>query len=68
MGNDIVESPRKRIKTEGTGPSAENTVVAPETAKLTATDDAQRLKEVEVGITEYVSRDNEGFAGILKKR
>lgn len=68
MDNEIVESPRKRIKTEGTEPSAENTAIAPETTQLATTDDAQRFKEVEVGISEYVSRDNEGFAGILKKR
>lgn len=60
MENDIVESPRKRLKTdaEPTG----DVVVVGETVKS----DAQ--KELEVGITEYVSRDNEGFAGILKKR
>jgi tRNA pseudouridine13 synthase len=66
---DIVESPRKRQKTEDTG-SAEVAVVvndAIETAS-TAVSDAQALKEVEVGITEFVSNDTEGFSGILKKR
>jgi tRNA pseudouridine13 synthase len=30
--------------------------------------DAQALKEAEVGITEFVSADNVGFSGVLKKR
>ena len=60
MENDIGESPRKRLKTD-TEPTGD-VVVGSETTKS----DAQ--KELEVGITEYVSRDNEGFAGILKKR
>jgi tRNA pseudouridine13 synthase len=33
-----------------------------------AVPDAQAVKEIEVGITEFVSSDNEGFSGILKKR
>jgi hypothetical protein len=31
-------------------------------------EDVQALKEIEVGITEYVNMDSEGFSGILKKR
>lgn len=60
MENDIVESPRKRLKTDAE--PAGDAVVVSELPKS----DAQ--KELDVGITEYVSRDNEGFAGILKKR
>jgi len=66
---DIVESPRKRQKTEDAGPAEVAVIVndAIETAS-TAVSDAQALKEVEVGITEFVSNDTEGFSGILKKR
>ncbi|KAJ5188060.1 Pseudouridine synthase TruD [Penicillium cf. griseofulvum] len=66
---DIVESPRKRQKTEDAGSTEVAVVVndAIETAS-TAVSDAQALKEVEVGITEFVSNDTEGFTGILKKR
>ncbi|CAG8889683.1 unnamed protein product [Penicillium nalgiovense] len=66
---DIVESPRKRQKTEDTGSTEVAVAVnrATETPS-TAIADAQALKEVEVGITEFVSNDTEGFSGILKKR
>ncbi|KAF9887395.1 hypothetical protein FE257_010250 [Aspergillus nanangensis] len=71
---DMAESPRKRIKTDN-APTTDAEVAPPseipaqgtEQAKLSETD-AQALKEVEVGITEFVSADNEGFTGILKKR
>ncbi|PYI23733.1 tRNA pseudouridine synthase D [Aspergillus japonicus CBS 114.51] len=74
-GTDVIESPRKRIKTDNTsitddavlpqagGPVAEEPAAAPVSA-----DDAQARREIEVGITGYVSADNEGFSGILKKR
>ncbi|KAJ5158082.1 uncharacterized protein N7500_007733 [Penicillium coprophilum] len=66
---DIVESPRKRQKTEDVGSIEVALAVdsANETPS-TAVSDAQALKEVEVGITEFVSNDTEGFSGILKKR
>jgi tRNA pseudouridine13 synthase len=66
---DIVESPRKRQKTEDAGSTEVAVAVngATETPS-TAVADAQALKEVEVGITEFVSNDTEGFSGILKKR
>ncbi|KAJ5780014.1 Pseudouridine synthase TruD [Penicillium paradoxum] len=67
---EIMESPRKRQKTEDAG-SAEVAIVgdgAIETPSTAAVSDAQALKEVEVGITEFVSNDTEGFSGILKKR
>ncbi|PYI32585.1 pseudouridine synthase TruD/Pus7 [Aspergillus indologenus CBS 114.80] len=74
-GADVIESPRKRIKTDNTsttddaalpqagGPVAEEPAAAPVSA-----DDAQARREIEVGITGYVSADNGGFSGILKKR
>ncbi|KAJ5997984.1 hypothetical protein N7499_005621 [Penicillium canescens] len=69
--HDLVESPRKRQKTGDAGP--EEVVVAGDGAADVPTTpgaapDAQAVKEVEVGITEFVSSDNEGFSGILKKR
>ncbi|CAI7649848.1 unnamed protein product [Penicillium viridicatum] len=66
---DIVESPRKRQKTEDVGSTEVAVAVngATETPS-TAVSDAQALKEGEVGITEFVSNDTEGFSGILKKR
>ncbi|CAI7599787.1 unnamed protein product [Penicillium glandicola] len=66
---DIVESPRKRQKTEDVG--SEEVVISVNGATETPStpvSDAQTLKEVEVGITEFVSNDTEGFSGILKKR
>lgn len=73
-GADIVESPRKRLKTEDTAVSDDvvlppSTVPALEAESVKISDgDAQALKEVEVGITEFVSADNVGFSGVLKKR
>ncbi|OQD82331.1 hypothetical protein PENANT_c022G09306 [Penicillium antarcticum] len=69
--HDLVESPRKRQKTSDASP--EKMVVAGDGAADVPTttavvSDAQGVKEVEVGITEFVSSDNEGFSGILKKR
>ncbi|GAQ10304.1 multisubstrate pseudouridine synthase 7 [Aspergillus lentulus] len=68
-GTDIVESPRKRLKTEDT-PVSDDVVLPPSTVPaLEISDgDAQALKEAEVGITEFVSSDNVGFSGVLKKR
>lgn len=66
-GVDIVESPRKRIKTDS-APSGDDVVPTADTMTKANGEDAQTLKEAEVGITEYVSRENEGFSGILKKR
>jgi tRNA pseudouridine13 synthase len=66
---DIVESPRKRQKTDDAG--SIGIAVGGDGAADTPTgaiSDAQALKEVEVGITEFVSNDAEGFFGILKKR
>ncbi|KGO78074.1 Pseudouridine synthase, TruD [Penicillium italicum] len=66
---DIVESPRKRQKTEDAGSTEVAVAIsgASETPNTTVSE-AQALKEGEVGITEFVSNDTEGFSGILKKR
>ncbi|KAL4934566.1 pseudouridine synthase PUS7 [Aspergillus undulatus] len=71
--SDLIEPPQKRVKTEN-APSTDEVVVSaggpppqPQTVTETETED-QSARELEVGITEFVSADNEGFAGILKKR
>ncbi|PYH49485.1 pseudouridine synthase PUS7 [Aspergillus saccharolyticus JOP 1030-1] len=76
-GVDVTESPRKRIKTDNAATTDEDAVLShaggpvaeeiPVVAPVSA-DDAQARREVEVGITGYVSAENEGFSGILKKR
>ncbi|GKZ94318.1 hypothetical protein AnigIFM59636_007689 [Aspergillus niger] len=70
-GADIVESPRKRLKTDNNSvtddaalPSSNEAIAQSDAAKLSA----EEARELEVGITEFVSGDNEGFYGILKKR
>ncbi|KAL4752438.1 hypothetical protein BDW72DRAFT_171272 [Aspergillus terricola var. indicus] len=67
--SDLIEPPQKRLKTENIASAGE--VVLPAGGVPPQTDneiDEQLSKEIEVGITEFVSADNEGFAGILKKR
>lgn len=64
-GGEILEPPQKRIKTDGDNAASDEAVLP---AKSTGADNAQTLKEIEVGITEFVSPENEGFLGILKKR
>jgi tRNA pseudouridine13 synthase len=67
--SDLIEPPQKRLKTEVT--SSADEVVLPAggvTPQIDNEIDEQLSKEIEVGITEFVSADNEGFAGILKKR
>ncbi|KAE8147464.1 pseudouridine synthase [Aspergillus avenaceus] len=63
---EIVESPRKRIKVDN-DTSTEEAALPPAAAAISESD-AQALREAEVGITEFVSAENEGFAGLLKKR
>lgn len=67
--SELVESPRKRQKTED-APATDVTVdVLPENISAAApAPDAQTTKEYDVGITELVTADSEGFSGILKKR
>ncbi|KAL4766468.1 pseudouridine synthase PUS7 [Aspergillus foveolatus] len=67
--SDLIEPPQKRLKTGDI--SSADEVVIPAGGVTPQTDneiDEQLSKEIEVGITEFVSADNEGFAGILKKR
>ena len=68
---DIIESPRKRLKTDNapvtddaTLPSPDQVIAESDAAKLSA----EEARELEVGITGFVSADNVGFSGILKKR
>lgn len=61
-----MESPRKRQKTEN-APATGDAVDALPSSDI-STQDAQAMKEMDVGITELVTADNEGFSGILKKR
>lgn len=68
------ESPRKRQKTDNVD-LQENALLAMTDGAADAPvprravpEDEQKLKELAVGITEFVSADNQGFAGILKKR
>ncbi|KAJ5625236.1 hypothetical protein N7510_001545 [Penicillium lagena] len=68
---ELLESPRKRQKTDDVPVDAALSIDGtadklPES--VGPSEDVQALKEIEVGITEYVSVDNEGFSGILKKR
>ena len=68
-GADIVESPRKRQKVDNTSTADEATLPPSAAAPAEISEsDAQALKEAEVGITEFVSAENAGFSGILKKR
>ena len=65
MEDDPVESPRKRLKTENApGP----TLGPSEPTPTREPTDAQSARELEVGITQFVSPENKGFSGILKKR
>ncbi|KAF7589308.1 hypothetical protein BBP40_004495 [Aspergillus hancockii] len=68
-GADIVESPRKRLKVDNAPTTEDASLPQPDAAIAGISEsDAQALKEAEVGITEFVSAENAGFAGILKKR
>lgn len=63
---ELAESPRKRQKTEDAPATADAADTLPQSN--VAVQDAQAMKEMDVGITELVTADNEGFSGILKKR
>ncbi|KAL2796801.1 pseudouridine synthase [Aspergillus keveii] len=65
--SDLIEPPQKRLKTENVADSADVALPATVAAAAPQSDD-QLSREIEVGITEFVSADNEGFVGILKKR
>ncbi|KAJ6104754.1 hypothetical protein N7523_011074 [Penicillium sp. IBT 18751x] len=62
---EVVESPRKRQKIDTVGAADEAEVSPPSNA---AGQDAQAMKELDVGILELVTADSEGFYGTLKKR
>ncbi|OAX85538.1 hypothetical protein ACJ72_00076 [Emergomyces africanus] len=75
MGREIPdeeEFPRKRVKISNEADS--NSPIGPVSAMATPAaldldnQDAQALKEAEVGITHFVSPHLPGFSGILKKR
>jgi tRNA pseudouridine13 synthase len=71
---DIVESPRKRLKTGDAATSQGDELVS--VPALTSNSNngsggyatAKNTKEADVGITEFVSAETPGFEGILKKR
>ncbi|KAL2871794.1 pseudouridine synthase PUS7 [Aspergillus lucknowensis] len=67
--SDLIEPPQKRLKTENVSNAADvvrrATVAAPP-PQVDADDYLSR--ELEVGISEFVSTDNEGFTGVLKRR
>lgn len=63
---EIAESPRKRQKTSTVDATDGAADVPPQSNA--ASQDAQSMKELDVGITELVTADNEGFSGTLKKR
>ncbi|EAS31995.3 TruD family tRNA pseudouridine synthase [Coccidioides immitis RS] len=68
------ESRRKRVKLSEADAAATASSAAQRATggvgrlRAATSDDAQALKEAEVGITEFVSPDLPGFSGILKKR
>ncbi|RMJ28953.1 pseudouridine synthase [Aspergillus sp. HF37] len=64
MEGELVESPRKRLKTD----NAASPAGAAESTPTKEPADAQAVREAEVGITQFVSPENAGFSGIFKKR
>lgn len=64
MEGELVESPRKRLKTD----NAASPAGAAESSPAKEPADIQAVREAEVGITQFVSPENAGFSGILKKR
>ncbi|PGH21465.1 hypothetical protein AJ80_03256 [Polytolypa hystricis UAMH7299] len=81
--NNAPESPRKRVKVSDDAAadvsippvSSIETPHAPAPEPVpaaggvqSALEDAQAMKEAEVGITEFVSVDSSGFTGVLKQR
>lgn len=73
---DPEETSRKRLKVSQE-PDTSSTVQPLNDIPLTeslptrssgSTEDIQKMKEIEVGITHFVSPDIPGFSGILKKR
>ncbi|PCG96781.1 Pseudouridine synthase, TruD [Penicillium occitanis (nom. inval.)] len=66
---EIVESPRKRLKVDNAQTEDNGTIVAEVPAvESSSSPVTQATREVDVGITELVSADIPGFEGVLKKR
>lgn len=71
---EVTESPRKRLKTDNASSTDEVAVSLADNGSTTTpavqapSSNIQSLKEIEVGITEFVSVENQGFSGVLKKR
>ncbi|RAO67768.1 uncharacterized protein BHQ10_003780 [Talaromyces amestolkiae] len=66
---EIAESPRKRQKVDNVQTEDNDTIVTEEPAvESSSSSTAQVTREVDVGITEFVSADIPGFEGVLKKR
>lgn len=69
MDEEVVESPRKRLKTDVSATIDDVVSITPDTLVANEADGQfQRLREAQVGITEFVSTDVPGFEGVLKKR
>ncbi|OKL56124.1 hypothetical protein UA08_08727 [Talaromyces atroroseus] len=69
-GDEIVESPRKRLKTDNVHTTDNDIAAAIANADSSANSSTPSgaAREVDVGITEFVSAEIPGFEGILKKR
>lgn len=69
---EVVESPRKRLKVDNVQNEQDVAVIAipdpDSSSNLPTAAQAKGPKEVDVGITEFVTTDIPGFEGILKKR
>ena len=74
MSEDGLESPRKRLKHVANDQEkdtlyTQNEVLAFENSTMNpASQPAQATQESDIGITDYVSVNNRGFWGVLKKR
>lgn len=66
--SDHAEPPQKRIKTEDAAGTQEGALPAGAPPTEQTELEEQLSRELEVGITEFVNPDNQGFSGILKKR
>ena len=64
---ELAESPRKRQKVDSI-PETDGAADVPVIGATATGEDAHLTKEREVGITELVTADTEGFSGLLKKR
>lgn len=66
---ELVESPRKRLKVDNAQIADNDTIVAEvPPVESSSSPFTQATREIDVGITEFVSADIPGFEGMLKKR